>query len=181
MKLLLDFFPILLFFVAYKLANIYVATAIAIAGSVLQLIYARIVLKRIEPMLWVSAGMVTVLGGLTLILRNPTFVMWKPTGLYWLMSLTLLISASVFKRNLVSSMMGKQVELPDAVWSRLNWAWVVFFACMGALNLAVAYNFSEATWVNFKLFGGLGLMLVFVFAQALFLSRYIQPENTDKQ
>lgn len=177
MKLALDFFPILLFFIAYKFANIYVATAVAIGGAVLQIAYAKFVLKRIDTMLWVSCGIVVIFGGLTLALHNPTFIKWKPTVLYWFMGSGLAISALVFKRNLISKLMGQQISLPSEVWNKLNVAWIIFFAVMGSLNLLVAFNFSEATWVNFKLFGIMGLMLIFVLGQAAFLSRYIKDEE----
>lgn len=177
MKLALDFFPILLFFVAYKFASIYVATAVAIGAALLQLVYARFVLKRIDGMLWFSCGVVVVFGGLTLLLHNPTFIKWKPTIIYWCMGLVLAFSAVFLKRNLISQLMGQQVTLPDAVWGRLNLAWIAFLLAVGALNLFVAYSFSESAWVNFKLFGLMGLMLIFILAQAAFLSRYIKDEG----
>lgn len=178
MKFLFDFFPVLLFFVAYKFANIYVATGTAIGATVLQLIFARVVLKRIEPMLWLSATIVIVFGSLTLILHNPTFIKWKPTVLYWCMAVSLAVGPWLFGRNLIRKALEEQVKLPDAIWGRLNLAWVFFLAGMGALNIFVAYHFSEAIWVNFKLFGSMGLMLLFVLGQALFLSRHIEePES----
>ncbi|MBK9615683.1 MAG: septation protein A [Uliginosibacterium sp.] len=177
MKLALDFFPILLFFVAYKFASIYVATAVAIGAAVLQLLYARLVLKRIDAMLWFSCGVVVVFGGLTLALHNPTFIKWKPTIIYWSMGLALAFSAAFLKRNLISKLMGQQISLPDEVWGRLNLAWIAFLLAVGTLNLFVAYSFSESTWVNFKLFGIMGLMLVFIVAQAAFLSRYMKDEG----
>lgn len=177
MKLALDFIPILLFFIAHQFAGIYVATAVAIGGAVLQLVYARIVLKRIDTMLWFSCGVVVVFGGLTLALHNPTFIKWKPTVLYWSMGLALAFSAIFLKRNLISKLMGQQIALPDQIWHRLNLAWIVFLLAVGAINLFVAYNFLEKTWVKFKLFGIMGLMLVFILVQAAFLSRYIKDEG----
>lgn len=178
MKFLFDLFPVLLFFAAYKFANIYVATGTAIAATVLQLIVARVFLKRIEPMLWVSAGIVIVFGGLTLVLHNPTFIKWKPTILYWVMAGGLAVSSLAFGRNLIRRALEAQVTLPETVWARLNLAWVLFLTGMGALNLFVAFNFAEDVWVNFKLFGGMGLMFLFVLGQAFFMSRYIEQPGS---
>lgn len=178
MKLLLDFFPIVLFFVAYKFGGIFVATGVAIAGTCLQLAYAKLVLKRVDPMLWVSLGIVVVFGGLTIALHNPTFIKWKPTVLYWAMGASLAISNLVFGRNLMRKMMGAQIALPKEVWGRLNTGWIAFFALMGTLNLYVAYNYSEEAWVNFKLFGGMGLMIAFIVLQAMFIARHVKEEPT---
>jgi intracellular septation protein len=177
MKLLFDVFPIVLFFVAFKLYGIYVATAVAMAATFLQIGWAWLRHRRVESMLWVSLGVIVVFGGATLLLRDETFIKWKPTVLYWLFSGALAASALGFKKNLVRSAMAEQLTLPDSVWSRLLVSWIVFFAVMGALNLLVAYNFSTDAWVNFKLFGGIGLMLLFVLGQAAFLSRYAQEEK----
>ena len=174
MKFLFDLFPVILFFVAFKLADIYVATAVAIGATVAQIGWLALRRKRIDPMLWVSFAVIVVFGGATLALQDETFIKWKPTVLYWLFAATLAIAALAFRKNLIRAMLGKQVELPDAVWSRLNWSWVGFFAFMGTANLYVAFNFSLDLWVNFKLFGGMGLMLVFVILQALFLARYME-------
>lgn len=177
MKLLLDFFPIVLFFVAYKFGGIYIATGVAIAGTLIQLAYAKVVLKHVDPMLWASLGIVAVFGGLTIALHDPTFIKWKPTVLYWAMAASLALSSGLFGRNLIRKMMAAQVVLPDEVWSRLNLAWIGFLGTMGCLNLYVAYSFSEEIWVNFKLFGGMGLMIAFVVVQAMFISRHVKDEQ----
>lgn len=176
MKFLFDLFPVILFFVAFKLADIYVATAVAIAATFIQVGWLKVRGKRVEPMLWASLAIIGVFGGATLALQDETFIKWKPTVLYWLFG-AVLAGAMVFRRNLVRVMLSEQVQLPDAVWSRLNWSWIGFFAFMGALNLYVAYNYSTDHWVNFKLFGGMGLMLLFVFAQALVLARYVDERS----
>ena len=179
MKLLLDFFPIILFFVAYKVWGIYAATGVAIAATVVQLAYMRIKTGKTEPMQWVSLAIIVVFGGATLLAHNENFIKWKPTVLYWVMGAVLLIGQLVFNKNFIRTLMGTQIQLPDPVWKNLNWGWTGFFAVMGALNLWVAFNFDTDTWVNFKLFGGMGLMIVFVIAQAIYLSRHVKEEEPD--
>jgi intracellular septation protein len=177
MKLLIDFFPIILFFVAFKVWGIYTATAVAIVATVAQIAYLRLKTGKIEPMQWMSLGVIVLFGGATLLAHDDNFIKWKPTVLYWLMGGALLIGQLVFKKNLLRSVMGAQLQLPDAIWLKLNWAWTAFFAAMGALNIWVAYNFDTDTWVNFKLFGGMGLMVVFVIAQAIYMSRYLPQDG----
>jgi intracellular septation protein len=177
MKLLIDFFPIILFFAAFKVWGIYTATAVAIAATVVQIAYLRLRHGKVEPMQWVSLGVIVVFGGATLLAHSETFIKWKPTVLYWLMGGALVIGQLLFRKNLIRSLMQAQIELPDAVWRTLNWSWAGFFAAMGLLNLWVAYAFDTDTWVNFKLFGGMGLMVVFVIAQALYLSRHIKETD----
>jgi intracellular septation protein len=176
MKFLFDFFPIILFFIAFKVADIYVATAVAIAATFVQVGWLKLRGRRVEPMLWASLAIIAVFGGATLALQDETFIKWKPTVLYWLFG-AVLAGAAVLGRNLIRLMLSEQVQLPGRVWSRLNWSWIGFFIVMGAINLYVAYNFSTEHWVNFKVFGGMGLMLLFVLAQALVLSRYVQEKD----
>jgi intracellular septation protein len=177
MKLLFDVFPVLLFFVAFKLSGIFVATAVAIAASFAQIGWLWFRKKPIDKMLWVSVGVITVFGGATLAFGNETFIKWKPTVLYWLFAGALIVGATVFRKNLVRSVMESQVTLPEEVWKKLLASWIGFFAAMGALNLYVAFNFSTDAWVNFKLFGGIGLMLVFVLLQALVLARHVHDKT----
>lgn len=177
MKLLFDLFPILLFFVAFKLADIYVATAVAIAASVVQIVWLKLRARPLEPMQWASLAIIVVFGGMTLFLHDETFIKWKPTVLYGLFAAVLAGGRMMFGRNLVRSVMGKQLALPEPVWHRLNLAWIAFFVAMAALNLAVAYRFPTDVWVDFKLFGTMGLTIAFVVAQALWLGRYVQEEG----
>jgi len=181
MKFLFDLFPVILFFAAFKLADIYVATAVAIGATFLQIGLLALLKRKIEPMLWVSLAIIVVFGGATLVLRDETFIKWKPTVLYWLFGAVLAGSALLFRRNLMRSMLSTQVRLPDPVWARLNWSWIGFFAFMGVANLLVAFNFSTDQWVNFKLFGATGLMIVFVIGQALFLARHLQEEKPGEE
>ncbi|WP_404993195.1 septation protein A [Cupriavidus pauculus] len=180
MKFLFDLFPVILFFVAFKLFGIYPATAVAIGATVLQIAWVRFRHGKVEPMQWVSLAIIGVFGGATIVLHNDTFIKWKPTVLYWLFAVTLIGSVIGWRKNLIRAMMEKQVTLPDPMWGRLNTAWAVFFAAMGALNLYVAYQFSTDTWVNFKLFGSMGLMLVFIVAQSIWLSRHIEETPSQK-
>jgi len=180
MKLFLDFFPIVLFFVAFKAWGIYVATAVTIAATLAQIAFVRLRYGKVEPMQWLSLGVIVLFGGATIAFQNETFIKWKPTVLYWLMAGALLVGAVVFGKNLIKSLMGGQLALPEPVWRTLNWSWTAFFALMGAINLWVAFRFDTATWVNFKLFGGLGLMLLFVLAQGLYLSRFMKPDEAGK-
>jgi intracellular septation protein len=173
MKLLLDFFPILLFFGAFKIWGIYVATTVAIVATLLQLGWMRYSTGRTEPMQWLSLGVIVVFGGATLVAQDETFIKWKPTVLYWAMGGALMVGQVFFRRNWLQSLMKSQMALPDHAWRVMLWSWCGFFALMGVLNLWVAYHFDTDTWVNFKLFGGMGLMLVFVLAQAMYLGRYM--------
>jgi intracellular septation protein len=133
--------------------------------------------RKVDMMLWVSLGLVVVLGGATIWFHSETFIKWKPSVLYWAMGLGFWISRAVFRKNLLQTLMGEQLQLPAPVWQRLNFAWIAFFGLMGIANIYVAYSFSTAAWVNFKLFGGIGLMLLFTLAQGLYLSRYLQPDD----
>jgi len=178
MKLLFDFFPIIVFFAAYKFAGIYAATAVAIVATFVQIGWVWHRHGKVDTMLWISLALIVVFGGATLLLHDPTFIKWKPTILYWLFAVALLGAQWFFNKNLIAAMMQGQIKLPDVIWARLNWSWAIFFGLMGALNLYVAYNFNEDAWVNFKLFGVMGLMLVFIVLQGFMLSKYVQdPEQ----
>jgi intracellular septation protein len=210
MKLLADFLPIILFFAAFKFAGsdkdaaaafasehfgflvsggnvgpgeapVLLATVVVIAATLAQVLALKLRGKKVDTMLWVSLVLVVVLGGLTIWFHSETFIKWKPTLLYWVMAGAFLLGPVLFGKNLLRLLLGEQLQLPDPVWQRLNWAWVGFFGAMGALNLWVAYTFSTDAWVNFKLFGGIGLMLVFTVAQGLYLSRFLPDEPAAKE
>ena len=207
MKLLLDFLPILLFFGAFKYAEghkdwaaafatehlgfmvaggvvgpgeapVLLATVVVVVATLAQVLWLKARGKKVDMMLWISLALVTVLGGLTVWLHSETFIKWKPTGLYWAMALSFLVSQFLLGRNLLKLMLGEQLQLPEPVWTRLSLAWVAFFAAMGVINLWVAYSFSTDTWVNFKLFGGIGLMLLFTLAQGLYISKHLPEEES---
>jgi len=177
MKFLFDLFPIILFFAAFKLWGIFTATAVAIGATLVQIAWVALRHRKVDPMLWLSLGIVTVFGGATLVLHNETFIKWKPTVLYWAFSVILLGSQLGFGKNLIEAMMGKQIALPQRIWTQLNLVWAIFFVLLGILNLFVAFHFSTDAWVDFKLFGATGLLVVFVVAQSLWLSRYIKEEE----
>ena len=177
MKFFFDLLPVLAFFVAFQLAGIYVATAVAIATTFVQVAWLKLRGKRVDAMLWASFVIIVVFGGATLVLKDETVIKWKPTVLYWMLGAVIGGAALVFRRNLIRAMLSEQVRLPDPVWNRLNWSWVGFFVFMGGLNLYVAFNYSTDLWVNFKLFGGMGLMLVFVVVQAFFLARHVEDKQ----
>ena len=178
MKLLFDLFLVILFFVAFKLYGIFIATAVAIAATFVQIGWVWYRRRKVDNMLWVSLGVIVVFGGATLLLHDETFIKWKPTVLYWLFAAALLIAELGFRQNLVRAMMETQMTLPDTVWRKLLLSWIGFLAMMGVLNLYVAFNFSTDAWVNFKLFGGMGLMLAFVVLQALMLAKYVDSKET---
>ena len=201
MKFLFDLFPVILFFVSYQVAGgqpesaaefanawlgggitpqqapILIATSVAIVASFVQIGWLLMRGRKVDTMLWMSLALIVVFGGATLFFHDATFIKWKPTILYWLFSTSLLVSAVGFNKNLIRSFMEAQIKLPDDVWSRLNVAWIGFFAIMGFLNLYVAFEYPEATWVKFKLFGGMGLMFLFVIAQSMFLGKYIEEDK----
>ena len=179
MKFLFDLFPVILFFAAFKVFDIYIATAVVIVATMAQIGWVWHRHGKVDTMLWVSLGLVVVFGGATLLLRDETFIKWKPTVLYWLFAVTLFASAQFFGKNLIRAMLKAQVQVPEPLWVRLNLAWVGFFAVMGVLNLWVAFSFSTDTWVSFKLFGGMGLMLVFIVLQGLALAKYIPEEKEE--
>ena len=180
MKFLFDLFPIVLFFAAYKMYDIYVATAVAIGAAFLQTGLFWLKHRKFEKMHVITLGILVVFGGLTLILRDPVFIKWKPTVVNWLFGATFLASRFFGERTLIERMMGHAITVPAPVWLRLNWAWVLFFLAMGIVNIYVAYSYSEETWVNFKLFGMMGMTLVFVFAQAFYPGRYMETEEENK-
>jgi intracellular septation protein len=203
MKLLFDLLPVILFFAAFKLAGaqpeaslalaqqwlgplmqggqvpadqapIMLATAVAIAASLVQVGWQFARKKRVDPMLWISVAVIVVFGGATIWLHDETFIKWKPSILYWLFGAILLGGRLIGRRNLLRSVLGEQLVLPAAIWERLLWVWIAFFAVIGAVNLIVAYTVPTATWVNFKLFGLMGLTFAFTIGIGLWLARHMK-------
>jgi len=179
MKFLFDIFPVILFFAAFKVYGIYIATTVAIVATVLQIAWVWIKHRKVENMQWISLVLIVVFGGATLLLKDETFIKWKPTVLYWLFATVLTVSRLFFSKNFIRSMMDQQISAPDQVWNRLLFAWVGFFVFMGILNLYVAFNYPTDTWVSFKLFGGIGLMLLFVLGQAFVLAPHMKEKSDE--
>lgn len=177
MKFLFDLFPVILFFIVYKFAGIYAATATAIVATILQIGWAKYKFGKVEGTLIASGVIIIVFGGATLLLHDESFIKWKPTVLYWIFTISLLVTNVFFNKNIIRGLMEKQISLPDQIWNKLNLVWAAFFALLGGLNLYVAFHYSTDTWVNFKLFGTTGLMLVFFVAQAFALNKYVTEED----
>jgi intracellular septation protein len=208
MKFLFDLFPVILFFVVFKLGEghreaahgfvaqylgglvnggavtaaqspILLATFVAIVATVLQIGYLLARGRKVDGMLWVSLAIIVVMGGATIYFHDENFIKWKPTILYWAFALILLVSQVLFKANLMRKVMEVQIKLPEPVWSRVGYAWIVFFAAMGVLNLLMAFvvfKNDTSAWVSFKLFGFTGIFFAFIVGQTLMLSKHIQEE-----
>ena len=178
MKFLFDLFPIILFFIAFKFADIYTATIVAMVATIGQILWVYYRHRKIDAMQWVSLVMILVFGSLTIFLQDKTFIQLKPTALYWLFAGALFVSAQFFQKNWIQVLMGKQITLKEhnskSIWHQVNMAWATFFFFMGALNLYIAFEYSEETWVNFKLFGSTGLLVVFVILQGVWLTRHME-------
>ena len=177
MKQLFDLFPVILFFAAFKLFGIFVATATAIAATVAQIAWVKWRHGKVDVMLWVSFAIIAIFGGATLLLHDETYIKWKPTILYWVFACILLFSNILFKKNLMRVLLHEKMALPVSVWNRVNLSWSVFFAVLGVVNLYVAFNYSTDSWVDFKLFGVTGMILVFVLLQAMALSKYLEEDK----
>lgn len=176
-KILLDFLPIALFFAAFKFFNLMIATQVAIVASLLQLIWLRISTGKLQKVNLISFLSILVLGGATLLLKDDIFIKWKPTAVYWLLSIALLFSQVFGKKPLIQRLAEGSISLPDKIWRHLNIIWCIFFSLMGITNLYVVYNFDTAAWVNFKLFGTLGLTLVFIIGQSVYMAKHSQVQN----
>lgn len=181
MQTILELAPLLAFLAAYYVADLYTATAVLMAAmlGVLGVDYVRE--RRIPPLHGLSAVLVLAFGSATLLLRDQRFIQWKPTVFFWVLALAFLASQWVGHRPLVQRLMevalGKGLTVPSAIWRRLNLLWVVFYAALGAANLAVAFRASEQAWVNFKVFGLTLITLVFVAGQVMWLARRLPAES----
>ena len=199
-KTLFDLFPVILFFIVFKIAGknpdwaqalansvgyvaepkqlpVLLATASAMAATAAQIAWVKWHHGKVDTMLWVSFSIIAVLGGATLLLHDENFIKWKPTILYWAFSATLLFSNLLFNKNLMRTLLQEKLTLPNSTWGLVNLSWCLFFLVLGVVNLYVAFTFSTDSWVNFKLFGATGMMLVFVVLQAVALSKYMEKEK----
>ena len=181
MKLLLDFFPVILFFIAFKMYDIYVATAVAIAASIVQVAYVYIRNKRVEKMHLFTLGLIVILGGATLVLQDEAFIKWKPTIVNWGFALVFFGSHFIGKKTIIRRMMDSAISMPDFAWLRLSQMWISFFIFSGIANLYVAYNFDTDTWVNFKLFGLMGLTVAFLVLQVIYINRHMEKESDEDE
>jgi intracellular septation protein len=208
-KFLFDLFPVLLFFAAFKLAGMFpdaslalaqsalgplmidgrvpvdqapilLATAVAIVASLLQVGWLLLRGRKVDAMLWVSLGVIVFFGGATIWLHDESFIKWKPTILYWLFGGILLGGRLGWNRNFVRSVLGAQITVPEPVWEKLLWMWIVFFAAVGTVNIAVAYSVPTATWVNFKLFGLMGLTFAFTIGMGFWLARHMPDSGGER-
>jgi intracellular septation protein len=176
-NMLIDFIPVILFLIAFKMYGIYVATTVGIVATALQVVVTKLVRKKFDNQQLVTLAVFVVFGGMTLYFHNPIFVKWKPTIVFWVFGIAFLLSQFIGDKPIAQRMLEKVLEgnasLPNRIWYRLNVAWAAFFLILGALNLYVAYNFDTDVWVNFKVYGIMGILLIFSFVQAIFLSRFL--------
>ena len=187
MKLLFDFFPLVLFFGAFKLYDIYVATLVAMTASLAQVIFIRIRHQRFETTHLVTLFVILLFGGMTLIFQDDMFIKWKPTIVNWIFAVVVLGSQFIGKRTVLERLLGGQMQMPARIWKKVNVSWGLFFFVSGLLNLYVAFYFrthlDEAArtdfWVNFKVFGLLGLTLAFSIIQMMIVARYISTEPAE--
>ena len=177
-----DFLPVLLFFVVYKMVDIYAATAVLIIACTIQTVGHRLIKGRFEKTHVITLVLVALFGGLTLILQDEVFIKWKPTAINWLFAIVFIGSQFIGEKPIVERMMGSNISLPSEVWAKLNMAWAIFFIVLGALNIYVAFEFDTDTWVNFKMFGLMGLTFAFIIAQSFYLMPYLKEvkEESDE-
>lgn len=175
LKIIIDLFPVAAFFVAFKInGDMFMATSVVIASTVIQIVLMKLLKITIKPMHWISFVLIVVLGGIALAFREPLFLKWKFSVLEWSMAAAILIGQFVFNKNMLKLLMGKELSLPDEVWKKLGVLWAVFFIFLGALNIYIAYHYDDVVWVNFKTYGALGLSILFMIAQGIWLSRYMK-------
>ncbi len=179
MQLFFDFLPIVIFFIVFKFFGIYAATGAAMAISLLQVLFEWFKNHKVSKLQLINLVLIGVLGGSTLLLHNELFIKWKPTVLYWALGLVFLWSQLFSEKPIIQRLLEKNIVLPSNIWRNLSRTWVVFFALMGLLNIIVAYSVDTNTWVNFKLFGILGLTILFTILQAIYLAKHIK-ENPEK-
>jgi intracellular septation protein len=177
MKQLLDFLPLVVFFVFYKMYDIFVASGALIVATGLALVVSWVLYRKLEKMTIFTFVLVAVFGTLTLVFHNDEFIKWKVTVIYSLFALALLFSQFFMKQPLIQSMLGKELQLPGPIWRRLNVAWAMFFLICGLANIYVAFWLPQEVWVNFKVFGLTGLTLLFTLFSGLYIWRQMPQEQ----
>ena len=180
MKLLFEFFPIILFFAAYKMFDIYVATAVAIVATLLQVAYLKLSGKKVQLMTWIGLGIIVLAGGATIIFKNEMFIKWKPTVLFTIMSIVVGVAQFVFKKNPIAVIFNGQIQAPDSIWRKLSLAWMGFLIFVAVLNLYFVYYQSTDVWLYFKTFGDMALFMIFIVAQLFWLYPYMPKDEDDK-
>ncbi len=177
MSILFDFLPIILMFVAYKIDGIYTATAVAMGASILQVGYLKLARKPVKPMMWVGLGILVVAGSATLLLHDERFIKWKPTILFTAAAIAIGVAQFRYGKNPIASLFNDQIAAPAHVWSKLAVAWIIFFLFSAGMNLVFAFNTSTETWLLFKLFGNMAMLLVFIIAQFVWLMPYLPKDE----
>lgn len=176
MNLLLDYFPIILFFISFKLYDIYIATTVVIIASILQISIFWLKYRRFSLVHILTCVILIIFGGITLLLKNPIFIKWKPTIVSWIFVLICLGARLFTKKTFMQYLLDKKIELPEIAWQRLNYAWGLFFLVIGTVNLYIAYTYSTNVWVNFKLFGIVGATIIFSLLQSMYIAKYLKKE-----
>ncbi|MDY3331139.1 MAG: septation protein A [Pelistega sp.] len=181
-KLLFDFLPLVLFFIALKVGDIYLATWVAMGAAILQIVWLKATKKKIEPSTWLSLIIIVVFGGATIYLQDEAFIKWKPSVLYWLFAAILLGGKFFFKKNLIQQLMGSQLQMPEIAWNKMNISWALFFLIVGIINVYVAFSghFTTEQWGTFKVFGMTLLLIVFAVGQSIWLGKYMQINNNQQ-
>lgn len=180
MKQLFEFIPVILFFITFKVYDIYTATAVIIGATIIQVAIFWFIYKKVETMQWITLGLIVVMGGATLYLQDEQFIKWKLTIIEWLFGLAFLGSQFFAKKTFVERMMGASLELPAKIWKRLNLLWAFFFISVGFINIYVMQNYTTDDWVTFKTFGVPGLMIVFIIVQMFFIYKHIPETDTEE-
>ncbi|WP_448556630.1 septation protein A [Thalassotalea montiporae] len=179
MQALFEYVPLILFFVVYKFYDIYAATGVLIVGALLHIMYFILTKQKVPAKNWIIFGLIAGFGGLTIFLQDDTFLKWKVTIINGFFAIALLISNYVFKKNLIKQLMAEALELPEKIWAKLNLSWAGFFAFCGALNAYVAFNFSQEVWVNFKVFGLMGLTFAFAIGTIIAVHKHLPQDDAD--
>ena len=180
MKQLIEFIPLVIFFIVYKMVDIYAATGALMAAMAVGLIFTYFKVGKVEKMQWITFAMIMVFGTFTLVLHDDVFIKWKVTVVYALFAIALLVTQFIFKKPAIKQMLGKELTLPENVWNNLNMAWAVFFAALGALNIYIAFSLPLEVWVNFKVFGLMGITLVFTVLSGVYIYKYL-PKPEEKE
>lgn len=181
MQSFLEFLPLVVFYVVWKFSDIYWATGSLILMSALHVLFFIVQRKPVPTKAWIFFGLIAVFGGLTIYLQDDTFLKWKVTIINGVFALALVISQYVFKQNIIKKFLGESLSLPEKVWTNLNLSWAAFFAFCAILNLYVAFNFEQETWINFKVFGLTGLMIIFSISSIFALYKYLPKEESNDE